>query len=435
MYKQVQTFWGKQYKMYVDPCMTTAGLVNRVLRRTITQQAGDASHFFHLFLPHHALVMYSPGGVSMKWTSCLGLYGVEDEAVFQLSTIALAYEMSLQKVPVLLDSGEIHNFLVSKFDYWSVLALKLHGMLGYPVNLIRLFHGKRELDLASAVGRYSHRTPAVRVDFSSMCLDADISHGIQLTFQLGNGICEVITCSPTRTVHSVKIMLEEIGIPNATFYDLFVDGYQLPNNGRIGKVMEEYRKPLDLKLQHYHIFVHSPNTVIYDMKVHANETVKVFRGRVDRKTGLASSDYYLLVAGLPLSENDSIPIFKTPLAIRSSVFLMNAHQQHTFFVTWDDWLVKLHLPFHPKPSEVKKALWNDNNIPDGGLASLGNFLQWFFTMREKNSHLPLDATDDINKGERCMLCACMNVYMIEDHYQGCPSYIRFTLHDSIDRIL
>ena len=164
----METFWGKNYELYVDPSMTTAGLLNAVLRRTISQQAGDVSRYFHLILPRHALVMYSGDGKPMKWGGCLGLYSLDDGAVFSLSTIALAHQMSIQTVPVLMDSGDIHNFLISKFDYWSVLALKVHGLLGYPVNLMRLFHGKHELDLARAVGPYSHKTPAVLLDMSLM---------------------------------------------------------------------------------------------------------------------------------------------------------------------------------------------------------------------------------------------------------------------------
>ena len=399
----METFWGHNYELYVDPCMTTAGLLNVVLRRTVSQQAGDVSRYYHLTLPRHALVMYSGDGAAMKWGGCLGLYGLDDGAVFSLSTVALAHQMSVQTIPVLTEAGSVHNFLVSKFDYWSVLALKVHGLLGHPVNLVRLFHGKRELDLATAVGPYSHRTPAVRLDTSLLRADDDVHSGVSLSFRLGNGVVEVIKCAPTRTVRSVKAVLEELGVPNATVYDFFVDGYRLPNKGRIADVVEEYKKPIDLKLRHYPVFVHAPKGVIYRMNVHAQEALKVFKARVEMKTGLSQTDYYMLMAGLPLTDDDSSQVFQTPLAIASSVFLMALQHSHTFLVVWDDWLVKLRLPFYPQASEIKNILWKDRNIPEGSLASVGNFLQWYFAMRASHTGLA-DAFRDFKRGGlKCLL--------------------------------
>ena len=369
--------------------MTTAGLLNIVLRRTISPQAGDVSSYFHLTLPRHALVMYSSQGSPMSWTGCLGLYGCDDGAVFSLSTIALAHQMSVQTVPVLVEGEKVHSFLISKFDYWSVLALKLHGVTGHPVNLLRLIHGHRDLDLARAVGSFSHRSP-VRLDLSLLRTDPDIHSGISLSFKLGNGVVEVLKCSPSRTIKSVKNVLEEVGVPNATAYDFFVDGYRLPNNGRVGDVVEEYRKPIHLKLRHYPVFVHAPKSIIYKMNAHAQEALKVFKARVQMKTGLSQGDYYMLMAGMPITDSDSSPVFQTPLAVGTSVFLMSLQHSQTFFIVCDDWLVKLRLPFHPQPSEIKNILWKDRNIPEGSLASVGNFMQWYFAMRANTKGLTLE---------------------------------------------
>lgn len=390
--------------------MTTAGLLTTVLSRTVSREERDVSGYFHLNLPRHAVVVYSNDGVPMKWSACLGLYGLEDGTTFRLSTIALAHEMNVQKIPVLLEDGLLHTFLVSKFDYWSVLALKLHGYKGYPVNLIRLFCGKRELDFATAVGSYSHKTPAVRLDISRMRSDKDLLHGVSLNFRLGNGITETLICSPTRTIKFVKKALEAIGVPNATVYDLFIDGYCLPNSGRIADVVEEYKKPIDLKLRRYPIFVHAPNSVIYKMNAHAQEALKIFKARVQAKTGLSETDYYLLMAGLPLADSDDRPVFRTPLAIGSSVFLMGLQQQQTFLVVWDDWLVKVRLPFHPQPSEIKDLLWKNRDFPEGSLASVANFLQWYFSLYKEEAGFEVDRGDN-DKGWYVVLPQ-IYIYMI-----------------------
>ncbi|XP_076450548.1 uncharacterized protein LOC143286725 [Babylonia areolata] len=383
----VETFWGHNYQLYVDPCMTTAGLLDTVLRRTISPQAGDVSTFFHLLLPRHALVMYTHTGTAMRWSSCLGLYGVQHGATFSLSTVALAHSMNLQSVPVVIAEGKVHNFRISKFDYCSVLALKLHGFLGYPVNLMRLFHGKQELDLARAAGTYSYRTSPVSLDLSLLRSDMDVYSGVLLTFRLGRDVEEELLLSPGRTVRSAKAMLEEVGVPNATAYDLEVDGVRLPEGGRIGHVVEEHRKPISLRLRHYPVYVHAPKNLIYKMNAHAQEALKVFKSRVGMKTGLSQTDYYMLMAGMPITDDDSTPVFQTPLSIGSSVFLMAVLQCQTFFLVWDDWLVKLRLPFHPQPYEIKQILLKDRNVPEGSLTSVANFLQWYFAMRATRKDL------------------------------------------------
>lgn len=393
----METFWGLNYELYVDPCMTTACLLKRVLRRTVTAKAQDAASYFHLALPRHTLVMYTDEGMAMKWSGCLGLYHVTEGCVLNLSTIALAHRMDLQTVPVLVH-GKVHNFRMSKLDYWSVLALKVHGLKGYPVNLVRLFHGQCELDQRRAAGHYTAKSPPVMVNTSLMRTDEDITNGVDFKFRLGGcGISEVITCSPARSVHSVKSLLEDLGVPNATAYDLYTDGYRLPSHGRIGEVVEEYRKPIDLKLRQYPVFVHGPKSVIYKMNARANEALSAFKSRVEMKTGLSQKEFYLLMAGLPIEDKDSTPVFQTHLTISCSIFLMPVPQKQTFLLLCGDWLVKLRLPFHPSPSEIKANLWKDRNIPEGCLASVGNFMQWYFVMRANHKGL---LANDRKKTER-----------------------------------
>jgi hypothetical protein len=388
---QVETFWGLNYDLYVDPCMTTAGLLRAVLRRTVSQQAGDVSSYYHLTLPRHALVMYSDQGKPMSWSACLGTYGLEDGHALSLSTVALAHQISMQTIPVLMPAAgkgkeKTHKFLVSKFDYWSVLALKVHGVTGHPVNLMRFVCGKKELDPAQVVGTFrAQKTPPVRLDLSLLKFDPDLQLGVTLSFRLGKGVVEMVTVSPTKTVKAVKSLLEDLGVPNASAYDLFVDGYKLPSKSRIADCVEEYKKPIDLKLRAYPVFVHGPNNVVHKMTAHAQEALKVFKARMHMKTGLSESDYYMLMAGLPVTEADTTPVFQTPLAINTSVFLMGVPPNHTFLLLYNDVLIKLRLPFCPQASEVKDILWKDRNVPEGCLASLGNFLQWYFAMRNANS--------------------------------------------------
>ena len=394
--------------------MTTAALLTIVLSRTVTRQVGDVITYYHQTLPRHALLFCDPDGTPMKWNTCLGFYRLdssEDDKnipTISLSTIGLVHQMSLEKIPVVLDNkhGHINKFLASKYDYWTVVALKIHCVTLIPVNLIRLFLRGIEIEFSRIIGDFnSSKNGIVNLDYSLLKHDYDARYGVKFTFNLGSGVKESVTCAPSRTVKTLKSILENLGIPNATLYDLYVDGYRLPENKRIGDVVYEYRKAVDLKLRQYPVFVHAPKGVIYRILVHGREKLAMFKKRVEMKIGVSFRDYFLLLSGLPVIDADDSNVFETPLSIGCSVFLMPFVYSQTFLVLNGDWLVKLRFPFFPQPSEIKQILLKDQNINEGCLVSIGNFLQWYFTLHTKKTGFFPQCEGKIN-----MFFMCKNYY-------------------------
>ena len=286
---------------------------------------------------------------------------------------------SMFQVPILLDSGKQHNVIVSKFDRWSAVVLKLHGLTGYPVNLMRLLRpGNQRVDFSDSVGYQTSAAPSVRLDVSAISSDFDLLYGIPLRFKVAKGVTEVLKVAPSRTIKSVKDTLERVGVPNASMYELMVGEYRLPNKQRVVDVIEEYKRPIDLSLRQYPVFIHGPHNVIYKMLAYSKETLAAFLMRVKMKTGLSYEDYNLFRCGKLLEEQEDKPVFETSISVRSSIFLMPRKHSCIFFVLKENWLTKLRLPVYPHASQIKDILWKERTVPEGGLASIGNFLQWYF---------------------------------------------------------
>ncbi|GFO18122.1 polyubiquitin-c [Plakobranchus ocellatus] len=375
----VETFWGKRYHLHVDACTTGLEIIASVLRRTVSQSVTDVVKLYELFLPKHTLVLYL-GSRLVDWDHCLGLYGVEEGSVLRMTTIGLAHEMSLQSVPVkLMDSGRSYHIQVSKFDRWSAVVLKLHGMTGYPVNLMRLIRrNNTSVDFSDTVGIIQPQTKAVRLDTSAIRADDDLVYGIPLKFKIAKGVNELLKVAPSRTIRSVKDTLERVGVPNASIIDLVYNGYRLPNNKRVVDVIDDYKTPIELSLRQYPVFIHGHNNVIYRMLAHSKETLATFLMRVAMKTGLSFQNHLLLSCGMVLQEDEETPVFDTRITPKSSIFLVPRQRYRPFLILHGDWLTKLRIPTNPSHEQIKDILWKERNVPEGGLASIGNFLQWYF---------------------------------------------------------
>ncbi|XP_059156412.1 uncharacterized protein LOC131941272 [Physella acuta] len=395
----VETFWGKRYHLYVDPCTTGFAIIASVLRRTVSQNVLDVGRLYELFLPKHTLVLYC-GSRALDWDHCLGFYDLQDNSLLTISTIGLAHDMAIQKVPILLDSGRQQHLLASKFDRWSTVALKLHGMTGYPVNLIKVTRPNRQsIDFSDVIGPVSSTGQPFRLDVSAVGTDDDLLYGIPLKFKIARGVTELLKVAPSRSIQSVKETLERVGVPNASMYDLMVDGVRLANSKRVVDVIEEYKVPIELSLRQYPVFIHGHQNVIFKLLAHSKETLATFLMRVKMKTGLSFQDYLPLICGTPLDEAESLPVFDTRLSVKSSIFLVPRKQNKSFFILHGDWLSKLRLPTQPKMQQIKETLWRERNIPEGALASLGSFLQWYFGA--SSSHHP--AVQDTGLKERMVV--------------------------------
>ncbi|GFR58147.1 polyubiquitin [Elysia marginata] len=382
----VETFWGKRYHLHVDSCTTGMEIIASVLRRTVSQSVVDVVRLYELFLPKHTLVLYL-GSRLVDWDHCLGLYGVEEGSVLRMTTIGLAHEMSVQGVPVkLMDKKKSYYVQVSKFDRWSAVVLKLHGMTGYPVNLMRLIRSNNtSVDFSDTVGIIQPNSKAVRLDISAIRADSDLMYGLTLKFKIAKGVNELLKVAPSRTIKSVKDTLERVGVPNASMIDLVYNGYRLPNNKRVVDVIEEYKTPIELSLRQYPVFIHGHNNIIYRMLAHSKETLAAFLMRVTLKTGISFRDHLLLSCGMVLQEDEETPVFDTRITPKSSIFLIPRQRYRPFLIINGDWLTKLRIPASPSNEIIKDILWKERTVPEGGLASIGNFLQWYFGPQIRDS--------------------------------------------------
>ena len=160
---------------------------------------------------------------------------------FPLLKVVSSVQRSIFKNPF-YDFFMISFIQVSKFDRWSSVVLKLHGMTGYPVNLMRLIRGNNtSVDFSDTLGVIQPHAKAVKLDTSAIRADNDLMYGLTLKFKIAKGVNELLKVAPSRTIKSVKDTLERVGVPNASMIDLVYNGHRLPNNKRVVDVIEEYK--------------------------------------------------------------------------------------------------------------------------------------------------------------------------------------------------
>ncbi|XP_050409983.2 uncharacterized protein LOC126824701 [Patella vulgata] len=380
----IECFWGQTYHIYVDPCMTSTNIIYTALKRTVGPDIKNVMALFELYLPKHTLVVYHKKN-PLKWHECLGMYQIKDGSTLTLTTVGMFNKLALQTIPVTMDDGVTNTVSVSQFDCWSTVALKIHGITRLPMNLIRLYKSRKEIDFSETVGGMwnSGIGPHIMASISQAQIDPDTLYGLELNIILGTGISEYIRCAANRKIKTVKKRLQEMGVPNASVYDIYADGTKLPNDGKIADVMDDTRIPLSLKLKSYPIFIHSPKTIIYKMFAHAHESLATFKVRIQMKTGLSIKHYDLLISGELITAGDDTPVFDTNIAIKTSIFLIPKEKCNTFIVIANDWLIKLKIPTNPIYKQIKDILWKEAQIPDGSLYSITTFLLWFYQKTDK----------------------------------------------------
>ena len=381
----IETFWGKTYRLYVDRCSTGSDLIYTVFGRTFSKYGPDQVLVQELYVPVHVLILQHQKQ-SIHWDYCLGYFGIKNADTLELSTVGQKSNLNIQILKVLSETGEFIDVEVSQFDRWSVVAFILHGHSGIPVDLIRLYVDKVQVNFSSVIGEVNRKTIVI-MNVIMTNVDEDLMFGIPLKIGLGNGIVENIKISPVKTVKDLKLRLESMGIPNATMYELVIGDSKLPNSVKLKDVIHDLNVPLLLKVERFPVFIHAPDSVIYKTMVDVNDTFRDLKYKIEMKSGHAISNCRILISGQEYKQPDETNLYKHGFSTRTSVFVETSNFVETFFITRGHLLVKLRIPLRPKAEEIKKCIWNSDDIPEGSITCLQTFFFWFFSPRVTKKYM------------------------------------------------
>ena len=381
----IETFWGQTYRLYVDRCSTGSDIIYTVFGRTFSKYGPDQVLVHELYVPVHVLILQHQKH-SIHWDYCLGYFGIKNGDTIELNTVGQKSQLNMQTIKVVSESGEFFEVEVSQFDRWSVVAFMLHGHTGVPVDLIRLYIDKVQVDFNSVVGEVNKKHPVI-MNVLVTHVDEDLMFGIPLQIGLGHGILENIKLSPVKTVKDVKNRLESIGVPNATMYELVIGDTKLPNNAKLKDVIHDLNVPLSLQVEKFPVFIHAPDRVIYKTMVDVNDTFRDLKHKIELKSGHAISNCRILISGQEYKQPNDTKLYKHGFSTRTSVFVETSNFMETFFITRGHLLVKLKIPIKPKAEEIKKSIWNSDDIPEGCLTCLQTFFFWFFSPRVTKKYM------------------------------------------------
>ena len=383
----VETFWGKTYRIYVDRCSTGSDILYRVFGRTFSNQGKERVTVHELFVPILILIL-TLKKLALHWDYCLGFYGIKSGDTLVLNTVGRKSEMNMQTFLVVTELGENFEVTVSQFDRWSVVAFIAHGHTDVPVDLIRLYRKDVKLDFTEAVGLLP-KSSLITMNITMTNLNKDMMIGIPLKINIGNGIIENMKVAPTKKVSEVKDRLEGIGVPNATLYELGIAQFKLPNHAKLIDVIKDFKKTLFLKVEKFPVFLHSPDGVIYKTNIDVNHSLKDLQYKIELKSGHAISSCRLLMSGQELQIPDNANLYNNGISSRNSIFVETAPMFETFFITSGQTIMKLRVPVKPTADIIKRSVWAQRDLPENSITCLQTFLFWFFGPRmNKKSQLP-----------------------------------------------
>ncbi|KAK3585394.1 hypothetical protein CHS0354_020106 [Potamilus streckersoni] len=383
----VETFWGKSYRLYTDHCNTGSDIIYRIFGRTFSKYGPEQVSAHELYIPIHVLILqYQHKSFPLDY--CLGHFNIRNGDTIIITTVGKESKLNMQVVKVITEMGDKYDIHVSQFDRWSVVAFMLHGVTDVPVDLIRLYKDKTILDLTSVIGEVSQHS-VIMMNIMMVTIDNDLMFGIPIKIALGNGIIENIKMVPSKKVGNVKSKLQKLGVPNATLYELVIDDHKLPNAIKLQDVIQDLRAPIHLKVEKFPIFVHGTDGTIYKTSVHVNQTFGSLKQKLSMKTGQSMSNCHFMISGQEFIEPDSVVLYDCGITTRTSIFLQTKSHIEVFYIYRANWLVKLKIPIKPTGTEIKKCIWDNKDIPEGSITCLQTLMFWYFYPRvSKKNQLP-----------------------------------------------
>ena len=381
----IETFWGKAYRLYVDRCSTGSDIIYTIFGRTFSKYGPDQVLMQELYVPVQVL-MLQHDKQSISWDLCLGHFGIKNGDTLELSTVGRKSELKMQNLKIVSETGENFDVEVSEYDKWSVAAFILHGYTEVPVDLIRLYADNVQVNYTSVIGEVNKRSSIVmKVVVTN--IDADLTYGIPVRIGLGHGILENIKVSPVRKVKDLKQRLEAMGVPNATMYELVIGNARLPNHAKLCDVIYDLQIPLVLKVERFPVFVHGHDNVIYKTMVDTSDMFKDLKQKIELKTGHAMSNSRILISGQEYKPSEETNLYENGFTTKTSVFVEASNFKETFFITRGNLLVKLRTPIKPKLEDIKKCIWESSDIPEGSITCLQTFFVWFFSPRNAKKYV------------------------------------------------
>ncbi|XP_052800032.1 uncharacterized protein LOC128231360 isoform X1 [Mya arenaria] len=393
----VETFWGKTYRLYIDRCSTGSDIIYRVFGRTFSRHGTKQVTVHELYVPIHVLV-FQHNRKSLHWDYCLGFYGIKNADTLVLNTVGRHNDMNMQTLLVITELGENFEVMVSQFDRWSVVAFMVHGYSDVPVDLIRLYKKEVQMDLTKVIGSQAKNT-VIMMNITMTNIDKDMLFGIPVKVSVGHNVIENLKILPSKRVKDVKDRLEDVGVPNASMYELCTNNFKLPDHALLQHVIKDFEKVLHLKVERYPVFLHAPDGVIYKTMVDVNQDMKQLHYKIEMKSGHAISSCRLIMCGQQLRLSDNAILYENGITIRNSIFIETASMFDTFFITSGRNLIKMRVPETPTSDMIKRSVWTARNIPEGSITCLQTFLFWFYSprvnrkfalprRRKKRIHLP-----------------------------------------------
>ena len=392
---QVDTFWGIKYTVEVGACTLVKQVIELLLRKTMrTEEVASDFHkrIFHKDKPlYQSLVRLETVNSIMKENLCLGYYKVSRSTGLRLTSVGEVNKDNSRMVQVLLENGVTVHTNAAKYDNWYIVVLKLHGITGKPLDVMRLQVNEELTELTRAVGSLkpgsAEVTHAKLATLRESASETNNLHNakqlIDLEVKTLNGVLENVQCSAKDTIQDVKLKLERAGVPEARHCDVLYKKVKLPSSSKLQDYKLAPRTQLELRMGEFPVQVMwATNT--FQLIAQAQQPISDLLAKIQSNTGANPIKSAVLFAGRNLYEIQDLVIQASTLYVNSTIYVETLQTSHVLHLVTVDNVIPI--PIRPNLDSLHLHQLSHLHLqPELFLKSLHWFIRWRFPARRGNT--------------------------------------------------
>ena len=391
----VDTFWGVKYTIEVGSCTTVKQILQMILRKTMRHEEEASDFYTRVFMRdkpmYDGLLRLETTNTIMKENLCLGYYKISKGAILRLTSTGEATKDNCRMVQVLLENGVTVHTNAARYDNWYIVVLKLHGITGKPVDIMRLHVNENIVELNCTIGTLKQTNDityaklATRRTSNSMANNAQktASGKLQLEVKTVNGVTENVWCSPRDTVHDVKLKLEKIGVPEARYCDVLYKKVKLPTNSKLIDYKLHDRTQMELKMGEFPVQVMWATKTV-KLTAQSEQPISDLLTRIETKTGASPIKAAITFAGRNLYDIEDMVIHESALYVHSIIYVEPLQTSRVLHLVTVDKVIPI--PVRPKIDPLHlHQLTHLHLHPEMFLKSLQWFIKWRFPFRRGSS--------------------------------------------------
>ncbi len=398
----VDTFWGVKYTVEAGLCTSVQNVIQMILRKSMRNEDEASEFHTRIFmrdkLMYEGLIKLETANTVLKDNLCLGYYGISKGTNLRLTSTGEAQKDNSRMVQVLLENGVTVHTNAAKYDNWYIVALKLHGITGKPVDMMRLYANDYPVEFNCTVGTLKQNNDVIHAKLATL---RSPSHSVGFRSNAGkslclevktiNGVLETIHCSSKDSIHDLKLHLERVGVPEAKYCDVLYKKVKLPSNSKLMDYKLVNRTHMELKMGEFPVEVISATNTV-KLTAQSEAPMSELLASIEAKTGASPIKAAITFGGRNLYDCKDMIVQNSALYVNSTIHVESLQASRILHIVTGDDVVPL--PIQPNMDSLHfHQLTHLHHYPEVFLKSLNWFLKWRFPSMKISNYSSASRSD------------------------------------------